>query len=53
MLYAAWDHNPQEEFHTDVEIHWKAWLPIGIAMFLGTGGIIPLIQLLYFLFKRK
>ena len=39
MMSAAWDHNPQGEFHeTDGSgtIYWLSWLPIG-AGFFGVG----------------
>ena len=53
VLMASWDHNPQEEFHSDVEIYWSEWLPLGISGFLMTGGFIPLFLLLRSFFKRN
>jgi hypothetical protein len=28
---AAWDHNPQEEFHSADQVHWGALLSIGLS----------------------
>ena len=42
MMYAAWDHNPQGEFHeTDGSgtIHWLSWLPIGAIWFGACFGL--------------
>lgn len=36
LMYAAWGHNPQGEFHeTDGSgtIHWLSWLPVGACGF--------------------
>jgi hypothetical protein len=33
-MWAAWDHNPQGEFHDGSEIHWAYWLSIGLAWFI-------------------
>ena len=29
VMLAAWDHNPQEEFHDVTGIRWRAWLTVG------------------------
>jgi hypothetical protein len=42
MMAAAWDHNPQREFHGPGVIHWDAWLPIGVSW----AGIVFLTLLL-------
>jgi hypothetical protein len=34
-MYAAWQHNPQGEFHSVSGIEWKAWLGLGLFWFLG------------------
>jgi hypothetical protein len=34
MMAAAWDHNPQEEFHGAAGIQWGPWLAIGLSWFL-------------------
>jgi hypothetical protein len=34
MMAAAWDHNPQEVYHSAAGIAWGAWLAIGIGWFL-------------------
>ena len=42
MMYAAWQHNPQGEFHeTDGSgtIHWLSWLPIGAGWFGAAFGL--------------
>jgi ABC-type phosphate/phosphonate transport system permease subunit len=41
-MYAAWDHNPQGEFHETFRdgttvIHWGDWLGIGLSWFLMVG----------------
>jgi hypothetical protein len=28
-MYAAWQHNPQGEFHDETGVHWIDWLSIG------------------------
>ena len=38
-MFAAWDHNPQGEFHTraadgSLVIHWGGWIAIGLSWFL-------------------
>ena len=43
MMYVAWEHNPQGEFHeTDGSgtIHWLSWLPIGGGWFAVGFGIV-------------
>jgi hypothetical protein len=40
MMAAAWDHNPQEEFHGAAGIQWGPWLGIGLGWFLA--GWLPL-----------
>lgn len=35
MMYVAWQHNPQGEFHDAEEVHWAAWLAVGWSWFLG------------------
>ena len=39
-MAAAWDHNPQGEFHDAGGIHWVGWLAVGLGWFLPvTGGV--------------
>lgn len=39
MMYAAWDHNPQGEFHDETGIHWLTWLGIGFSWLVAVAGI--------------
>ena len=38
-MAAAWQHNPQGEFHDAVAVHWAAWLSVG-ASWLGVVGVV-------------
>lgn len=43
-MFAAWEHNPQEEFHTlaadgTITIQWGGWLLIGVGWFLLGAGV--------------
>jgi len=47
MMYAAWEHNPQEAFHESrsdgtVAIHWGDWALIGLSWFLPVAAV-PLV----------
>lgn len=43
VMYAAWQHNPQCEFHCDGVIHWETWLLHGAMYWLaGFIGAIPI-----------
>ena len=46
-MYAAWQHNPQEEFHGAGGVEWGAWLFIGMTWFLAvwipTAGLVFLV----------
>lgn len=33
MMYIAWQHNPQGEFHDVDGVHWLSWLAIGLSWF--------------------
>ena len=35
MMYVAWQHNSQGEFHEDGMVHWASWLAVGWSWFLG------------------
>jgi type VI protein secretion system component VasK len=44
-MYAAWDHNPQGEFHELADdgtrlIHWGAWAAVGLVWFVVV--VVPL-----------
>jgi hypothetical protein len=43
MMYVAWQHNPQGEFHDDAGIHWLPWLGVGLTWFLAIAGLPCLI----------
>jgi hypothetical protein len=30
MMYIAWGHNPQGEFHEEGVVHWGPWLLLGV-----------------------
>ena len=30
-MYAAWQHNPQGVFHKAGQVHWGAWLFVGLS----------------------
>ena len=50
MMYVAWDHNPQGEFHEAGIIHWDAWLTVGLSWFFAVSAVITLITVpLFFL----
>jgi hypothetical protein len=34
VLYIAWQHNPQCEFHCEGVVNWSVWLPYGLAAFV-------------------
>lgn len=34
MMYIAWQHNSQGEFHENGQIHWGAWLGVGATWFV-------------------
>jgi hypothetical protein len=34
-MYAAWQHNPQGEFHSVGRVAWTAWLGLGLFWFSG------------------
>jgi len=40
MMYIAWQHNPQQEFHTENLIHWNNLIPIGLSWFIAVSGAI-------------
>lgn len=39
MMYVAWDHNPQGEFHDETGIHWLVWLGIGFGWIVAIAGV--------------
>lgn len=43
MLYVAWQHNPQGEFHDGGMVHWFSWLWIGAAWFVTIGVPVALL----------
>ena len=43
MMYVAWEHNPQGEFHEQALIHWDAWLGIGLSWSVAVTAICALI----------
>lgn len=43
MMYVAWDHNPQGEFHDETGIHWGSWLSVGFGGFIFIAGVPCLI----------
>lgn len=57
MMYVAWEHNPQGEFHDETGIHWFYWLGIGFSWFATIAGLPCLIaaavSLISFLFRRS
>lgn len=47
-MYAAWDHNPSGEIHSEGVIHWTYWCGIGVSWLVVVGfvtffilGVIP------------
>jgi hypothetical protein len=52
MMYMAWQHNPQGEFHEPGVIHWVLWLTIGLSWFAFIAGIPCLIGMLGFAISR-
>lgn len=57
MMYVAWEHNPQGEFHDDTGVHWLYWLGIGFSWFVAVAGIPCLmataVSCILFLSKRR
>jgi hypothetical protein len=57
MMYAAWDHNPQGEFHDETGIHWLYWFGIGFNWFAIIAGapclLATAVSLISFLFRRR
>lgn len=43
MLYVAWQHNPQGEFHEAGIVHWGSWLSIGAVWFVPCGAPVALL----------
>lgn len=39
MMYAAWQHNPQGEFHDETGVHWGYWLLLGFLWFIFITGV--------------
>ena len=46
-MYAAWQHNPQSEFHDETGVHWVDWLRIGFFWFAAIAGIPSLVVISY------
>lgn len=36
-MFAAWDHNPQGEFHASGNVHWRSLLAVGGSWFVALG----------------
>jgi len=51
VMYAAWDHNPQGEYHENGTTNWGDLLLLGAPVFLFAGGPFALVMLGYFLFS--
>jgi hypothetical protein len=43
VMYAAWDHNPQEEFHGMNGIQWLPWFGVGLSWFVPTFVLITIV----------
>ena len=39
MMYAAWQHNPQGEFHDETGVRWGYWLLLGFLWFIFITGV--------------
>ena len=54
-MWAAWDHNPQQEFHGVDGVNWSAWLAIGASWTVAIGGVcwVPLAALTRVLIRRS
>jgi hypothetical protein len=39
MMYVAWQHNPQGEFHDETGVYWGYWLLLGFSWFIAISGI--------------
>ena len=44
VMYAAWDHNPQGEFHNELGVNWGNWLLIGVTWFAPVAALVFLIS---------
>ena len=48
MMYVAWQHNPQEEFHGTGVIHWSEWLAVGLIHFaFAFVAALPLVAIVW------
>lgn len=39
MMYVAWKHNPQGEFHDETRVFWGYWLLLGFSWFVAITGV--------------
>ena len=39
MMYVAWKHNPQGEFHDETGVYWGYWLLLGFSWFIAIAGV--------------
>jgi len=61
MIYIAWQHNPQQEFHTENLIYWNNLIPIGLSWLIAVSGttftftiiVFSALKFLKLAFKRK
>ena len=40
MMYAAWDHNPSGEIHSEDVVHWGYWCEIGVSWLVVVAFVI-------------
>lgn len=43
MMYVAWQHNPQGEFHDESAVHWLAWISIGAGWLVAVAPPVALV----------
>jgi len=43
MMYVAWQHNPQGEFHDETGVHWFAWVAIGVSWLVAVAPPVALV----------
>jgi phosphate/sulfate permease len=53
MMYIAWQHNPQGEFHDETGVHWFSWFRIGISWLLAVAPPAALVVAVISVIARR
>ena len=43
MMYIAWQHNPQGEFHDIDGVHWLSWVGVGLSWFVAVLVVVTVV----------